>query len=299
MEDACSRLPTYRIFISGGDCLAGANLASRLAQRADVHALFERGGGESSVYTAIPWEPKRRADVLDLVRRVRPRWIVHCGLTSLSSWDRSPDREAWDRERQRVAWLAEAAGRCEARLVVIATDRIFAGPRLFHEEESSSRTGGPTAIAVQKIEKALAEHDALVVRTHVFGWSHAGAEPCFAEQVWQSLAEGRRVTADPHACATPILAADLADRLWLAMRRGLRGILHIAGAERVSQYQFARGVAAAFGFPFDVDAVDGATAACETSLDTRRARHALGCPMPLVREGLDRFAMTRPGSVLV
>ncbi len=71
----------------------------------------------------------------------------------------------------------------------------------------------------------------------------------------------------------------------------------MSGAERTSPYRFARELAVACGLEFRVQPVEcgDADSQCdgwegETSMNSRRARRALETSMPLLREGLGRFA---------
>jgi dTDP-4-dehydrorhamnose reductase len=224
----------------------------------------------------------------------RPHWIVHCGPLCASSWDapaEAPSARDGGRTARRLALLAAEAG---SRLTILSTDAVFAGPRMFHAETDPALDQGPGARAALGLEQAVRDSDALVVRTHAFGWSPAGIKSGFAERLWQRVREGASCPASPHCHATPILATDLAELLWLAYRRRLAGLYHIAGAERTSQRRFAAELAAAFGLaqapspmlegPFD------SSEARETSLDTRRARRGLQRGMPMLRDGLERFA---------
>ena len=98
--------------------------------------------------------------------------------------------------------------------------------------------------------------------------------------------------------ASPILASDFAQLLWLAIRKGLTGTHHLAGAERISLWQFARLMALADGAPQENSARDVRsanpnldTANCdeETSLDSRRIQRLLSTPLPMLRDAMDRF----------
>ena len=245
------------------------------------------------------------------IRREAPRWIIHCGPLSRGSWDLpSPSLDA-EREARRWSSLCRLAAGIKSRLTLISTDAVFEGPRMFHAEESAASSSRPAAEAARNAERAVAGSGALVVRTHAYGWSPGGHETCFAQRVWQSLHDGVPVTFDQMRHATPILASDLAELLWLAYRRGLQGLCHIAGAERSSDYHFALELAAAFGLAVGPTVVgpgadragEGRVAEAtaevdpngrphlgETSLDTRRAHRELRRPMPMLREGLERFA---------
>ncbi len=189
--------------------------------------------------------------------------------------------------------LVDASQRAEARLTVLSTDAVFAGPRMFHDEHSSALSKHPLARAAVAMERALEGSGALVVRTHAYGWSPREDELSFAERVWLSLTEGLPCTIDPHAYAAPILAADLARLLWLAYERGLSGLYHIAGAERTSACRFAGELASLAGLPLPGGHAQAAMPVPsesknlrETSLNTRCAQRDLASPMPMLRQGL-------------
>ncbi len=287
------------VLVTGAETMLGANLAVRLAERARVVG-FCRGrpilldGCETT-----RWEPGNVRAWKRHVRRIGPQWILHCGGIACGSWDLPETAPDGAEEARICVELARLAADGITRLTVVSTDAVFAGPRMFHSESSPAGNDGAFARAAREVEQALEATAALVVRTHAYGWSPTGMEPGFAERAWQALSDGlpRAFECDWHA--TPILASDLADLLWQAYRRGLRGLYHVAGAERTSAYRFAGELAFAFGLPNHAQAVELDAEEttercrgrlCETSLDTRAACRALEWPMPLLGEGLERFA---------
>ena len=169
----------------------------------------------------------------------RPQWIVYCGRASESSWSTSgsPSLD----ELAHLEQLVRTAAEFDARVLMLSSDGIFSGPKLFHEENE------PIADDLESrhqhtVEQAVLNAGpkrVLVVRTHAFGWSRCGHS--FAEQIWQTLERGEPLEVDAAAFATPILANDLADLLSRCIRARLHGLLHIGGAERTSQLRFATG----------------------------------------------------------
>jgi len=286
-----------RLFVTGVEGLVGANLALSLADRFEVLGLFAGHRIALPGCATRSWTPADSAEWIDRIHRERPDWIVHCGPLACGSWDVPESCPDGDEEARTSTLLAEVARQVGSRLTVISTDAVFAGPRLFHAERAAATSRRPLARAAQQAERALEATGALVVRTHPYGWSPAGTPPGFAERVWEALVEGRTVHFDPDRHATPILATCLAELLWLAYRRGLKGRYHVAGAERASAYRFAVELAGAFGLtsgdtladeaPLDLAGSDHLR---ETSLSTRRAQRELRRPMPMLREGLDLFA---------
>jgi len=307
-----------RVLVTGVEGVVGGNIALWLARRAEVLGLYEGYQVAWSACRLDRWDPARPAMIRRLVRGVCPNWIIHCGPLAVGSWDLPEDFRSLQefgnlpqdfgslraREIAVCGELLEAAAHLGASLTVVLTDAVFSGPRMFHGEQSPATGQGPLAAAARDVERLLEGRGALVVRTHAYGWGSNTAEPTFAERVWMALAEGLPCPLDCHRYATPILASDLAEMLWLAYHRGLRGLYHIAGAERASAFRFAHELAGLVGLPMPEQAgekpwraVSLAGGVWETSLDTRRARQALGRPMPMLREGLARFvAQVRDGT---
>jgi dTDP-4-dehydrorhamnose reductase len=286
-----------KLLVIGVDGIVGANLALSLADRFEVVGLFHTRPVSLPGCRTAPWDPAHPEPWISLIHRQRPQWIVHCGPLASNSWDVPQPCPDGTCEARVCQLLAESSQEVGSRLTVISSDAVFAGPRLFHQEGSTATSRQPFAGAIRQAEKGLEGTHALLVRTHAYGWGPPGTTPGFAERVWQSLVEGRAARFDPDRHATPMLASRLAELLWLAYRRGLEGTYHLAGAERASAYHFAMELAAAFGLrsgdPLTEDDSPGRADADhlhETSLNTRKARRELGCAMPMLREGLDRFA---------
>jgi dTDP-4-dehydrorhamnose reductase len=198
-----------------------------------------------------------------------------------------------------VRW-AEAAAEAGCRFTLISPDSVFTGPWMFHDENCPSRCGSPEAVLLRELETSvLAAHpQALVVRTHAFGWSPSGDR--WLEGQLAEIGRSGRIAADTVRHATPILASDLADLLSAAGRAGMTGLCHMAGAERVNPTQFLAALAREFGLPrlHTEYAPPTGNRACgfgrgETSLDCRRVRSELGLPLPLLADGLARLRAQR------
>jgi dTDP-4-dehydrorhamnose reductase len=300
-READSRSTTMmKLLVLGVDSAVGANLALSWADRHAVCGLFRRQPVALESCSTTRFDPENVAALQALVRRESPGWIVYCGPFGLGSWDigeEIPDAEA---EARLCAGLADAADTLGARLTILSTDAVFNGSRLFHDELSEPAGSDPFAVAARRVEQSVEGRPVLVVRTHAYGWSPLDYEPDCAEQIWQTMAEGRACVLDPRRYATPILATDLAGLLDRAYRIGLSGLYHIAGEERVSEYCFAAALAAAFDlsdYRIEAQERDSSSAQrclpADTSLATRRAQRDLQCRMPSVREGLERFAAQR------
>lgn len=284
-----------KVLVTGVDGLVGANVACMLVDRCQVIGAAGQSVGPEGC-RMLDCDPYRPNALAAAIAAETPRFIIHCGPLSRPQWD-SADMAPPDAEREvaLATSIVEAAQRVGARSAVVLTDAVFAGPRLFHSESSTPHANSPLAEAATAVEQALIECNTLLVRTHAYGWSPAGASPNYAQRMWQLLSQDDACEADAERHATPILASDLGELVFLALQNKLTGLIHITGAERTSPFRFAAELALAGGFAgkhvrVAKDVAPRRPRVDETSLNTQRARRELEAPLPLLREGLARFA---------
>jgi dTDP-4-dehydrorhamnose reductase len=282
------------LLIVGIDTVVGANVAATLSER----------------YRISTWTPDDRFDVPNceavdpadapgrIVAETRPDWVIYCGPAARSAWEPGT-RELLSNEiaDEARAW-AEAARESGVRMLMVSSDAVFTGPWMFHEEQSPSVCHSPPAQAVRAAERQVQEAcpDALILRTHAFGWSADPETPGWIETLLREVETKRFVEQDHIRHATPILATDLAEILERACQEGLSGTYHVAGAERVSPLKFTQRLADQFDLPWlairresVLTELPQGFAEGECSLQTKEIRKALCVAMPLLSEGLGRL----------
>jgi dTDP-4-dehydrorhamnose reductase len=288
-----------KLLIVGADTMLGANLALALRNRWQVVLL---GGDETPMLDGCLSSVCDLSDCRDTSYRVlveSPRAIVHCSRLATSGWDMLTANEPIDTQEliQQALSLASAAEQAGCPLTVLTTDAIFSGPRMFHCEPAPATANHSMAEAAKTFERAMAKTPALIVRTHAYGWSPVGAPQGFAETAWENLNGSIGCPVDAQNYCTPILATDLAPLVCKAIELNLRGVYHLTGAERTNQYRFAAEMAVACGLTGRQVLLEPPKRRTsnrpfmdETSLNTGMARRDLRMPLPMLREGLARFA---------
>jgi dTDP-4-dehydrorhamnose reductase len=290
-----------KLLITGADSLVGSNLALAFKDRYQVFGLVSNDHIALDGCRTIPCDLSSAQEIAFRVQEHSPNLIIHCGPLSVSSWDFDPTQAIDGAQQSQIAAaIVAAAEPLHSRVAVISTDAVFAGPHLFHTEACPAKAAGALAEAARLLERTLAGSSALIIRTHAYGWNAMSESGSFAENVWHALSEGRCATVDATRYATPILASDLAELLQQALRAGLQGVCHLAGAERTNQYRFAAELAVACGFTgrqvllAPPEGVATRPIVDETSLNTRLVRRVLESPLPMLREGLARFSRQAP-----
>ena len=286
-----------RLFVTRPDTLVGSAVATTLAGRMDLVGDVESSLIASSQRAGFDLEA-----VCEAVQQAAPRLVVHSGPFAVAGWDvgglgapAGVDRRSMTHEAELAVGLAEACRAAGAKLVVVVTDGMFAGPHMFHNENARPNAAGPFARGAATVEAKLARGGALVLRSHVYGWSPAAYGCNYAERMFHELTGERPCPVDAVRHATPILATDLADRIHDAYRLNLAGLYNLTGAERTSPYRFAAELAASLGVPGRFVQLTAKpdrgqrVNVEETSLNTLAFRRATNRPLPMLREGLARF----------
>jgi dTDP-4-dehydrorhamnose reductase len=163
--------------------------------------------------------------VADLFERLRPEAAINAAY-------RRDDRATTFDGAVHVAAAAAAVG---ARLVQVSTDVVFDGEKgtpYVEEDEPTPLTDYGRAKADAERGVLDAHPGALVVRTSLI---YGGPEPGPQERMAEDPDAG--FFTDEVRC--PIQVGDLADALVELTRTQLAGVLHVAGADRLSRRDFA------------------------------------------------------------
>jgi dTDP-4-dehydrorhamnose reductase len=277
-----------RILITGGAGYLGSELVRLATTRGwEVGATcFMRRPADSPAHSIALDIRDERAAVRAFVG-FQPDVVIHTAY-------RQSGPDLWATTAAGAGAVAQAARQAGARLIHISSDALFDGTR----EGQYTEEDAPCPITSYGEAKATAErlvfqHDpqALVVRTSLL---YGGATPGAHEQLVLDAADGRAEVVffrDELRC--PVVVGDLAAALLELAPSALDGVLHVAGADVVSRYDFARMVAVAHGRSPDrlrsgLSAESGMRRPRNCALDCSRARILLRTRLRGVREVLSR-----------
>jgi dTDP-4-dehydrorhamnose reductase len=202
-------------------------------------AFLERGGGDHEVraFTRQDLDVRDLDAVLAAVPATRPDVVLH--LAAMTSVD------GCETDRRRAAEtnvlgsfnVAAAAREAGATLVAMSTDYVFDGEKAepYDERDRPKPLSfyGLTKLAGERAVEAVMP-DSLIVRT---AWVF-GAGDDFVSQAIRRLAAGQEVGGIVDQTGSPTHVGHLAERLLPLARSGLRGVVHLAGPEAVTWYDF-------------------------------------------------------------
>lgn len=286
-----------RLLITGASGLLGGAVLFRGRDAMDILActhetsLCPRGFETREIDLASETHAK------DLVKGFKPDWICHCAaVTDVDLCQRQP---ATARRLNVTAaeTLARAAADNGARLLLISTDSVYDGRRGWYVETDATGPLNEYAASKLEAERRVREFlpEVLIARVNFYGWN-LKPKHSLAEWVLGQLDAGVSVPGWTDVFFNPLFNMDLADCLNAMMARGLSGIYHVAGSERCSKYEFARAVAAEWGYDPEairptelVTAGLGAPRPLDTSLRCDKLSRALNHVLPDLRTGLTRM----------
>ena len=288
-----------RVLIVGIDTLAGCNFALGWTDRCEVVGISRDRNFQLDGCRVVALSSQFKSEIVDVAVQEAPSLIVECGAAARSSWDWTEEVD-FAIESRRAEAVCTAARAVDCRLTMVSTDAIFTGPQMFQRDDSELPMGDNRSRTwLRDMELRFLQAGALVVRSHLYGWSSSGWS--YAEQLQTAIEENRRFAASGNRYATPILASDFAVLLWAAQYRQLTGIYHLGGAQRCNAWEFAAELAMALGMQWKVggrelglqpeseSVAKNETSHEESSLDSRRLQRDVHIAIPMLREGIERF----------
>ena len=145
-----------------------------------------------------------------------------------------------------VEYLAKSAKESSSFLVQISTDSVFDGATGSYSEKDRPHPinqYGLTKLAGEEAAKNCGEGRWSVARASVvYGWGRQ-ERPNAATYVLDNLSKGRKTFIVKDQYSSPTLNTNLAQMVIEISERKLPGIIHTAGATRLSRYNFALGLA--------------------------------------------------------
>ena len=211
------------LLITGASGYLGAELARRAPRATGTYLTVERPGA-------------RRLDVRDaaavarIVGELHPHAVIHTAYR-----ESGDDAQAVNVDGSRN--VAEAAALVGARLVHVSTDLVFDGrlgrPYSEDDEARPIMEYGRQKLAAERAVRE-AHPSALVVRTSLI---YGGREPSRHELL---ALNSDGVTFFTDELRSPVQVGDLAEALLELAQTDVDGLLHVAGSDGVSRYEFAR-----------------------------------------------------------
>ena len=244
-----------RIVVTGASGQLGSYLLEELI-RSDRHTAIPWSGRTAATSPGTELRPVDLTDpaALDVaLADADPDVVLHAAAMSAAEAVRQNPQEGWKVNVEGTAALADWCRRHDRRLVFTSTDMVFDGTRGWYGEEDAPSpilAYGRTKAAAEPFVRAVPR--GLVVRVGLlFGPSRIG-RGSFFDRAIASLREGKPQTFFEDEYRTPLDYATAARALIRLAETDVRGIVHLAGRERLSRFQLMRRAARALGLDADL-----------------------------------------------
>lgn len=180
-----------------------------------------------------------RESVNAFVSELRPAVIINCAAYTQVDKAESESEKAFAVNRDGPAYLAQAAKACNALLVHISTDFVFAGtggnPLRTDDAAAPLSVYGKSKLAGEE-EIARVGGDALIIRT---AWLYSSFGNNFVKTMLRLMNERDSLGIVADQVGTPTWANSLARVIWQLIDLDARGLYHWTDAGVASWYDFA------------------------------------------------------------
>lgn len=236
---------TLRIFITGGSGLLGSKIAEIALEKGyNVYSGFNSHKPEFG--KAVKFDLTDANSIIRAINDVKPDVIIHtAALTDVDRCEVDKDL-AYKINVEGTKIIAEMARKLNSFLIYISSDYVFNGSKGLYKEDDETNP-----VNYYGYTKLLGEkycQDFCIARTCViYGAKPASGKVNFALWLINKLEKGESVRIITDQYITPTLNTNLAKMLLEIAERRLKGVFHLAGATRVSRFEFAKEIARVFG----------------------------------------------------
>ena len=223
------------------------NWAYKMRNKADVYLFTHLHDVNMPKVMSRRVDLSEQESIKEVLTDWRPDMVIHtAGMTNVDGCEKDP-KEARIANVKIARQVAAVANELDLKLVHISTDHLFDGNKpLVSEEEPPAPLNvyGETKLEAE-IQVLDVCPDALVVRTNFYGWGHPD-RTSFTDWIIHSLQRGESIPAFYDVFFSPVLIDHLIIAVHGLVERGVSGIIHVAGDQRISKYDFALTVADIF-----------------------------------------------------
>jgi dTDP-4-dehydrorhamnose reductase len=288
-----------RVVVTGSSGLLGRSLMNVLKSDCEVVGIDKHvPEGHKDLTVDIT----EKEQTLKSIVTTAPSVVVHTAAET------DVDRCETERDlAQRInvggtANIAAGCARVGAKLILISTDYVFDGRKGNYAETDEPNPisyYGLTKLEAERIV-ASASSDSLTIRSSVlYGWHPSKLN--FATWILKGLHERQTLKVVNDHINSPTFADNLAEAIRKAIEQDSQGVLHAAGSERITRFDFARRIARQFDLdehllaPVKMTDLNWiARRPRDSSLSVGKAEKELGVELFGVDRGLDEMARSKP-----
>jgi dTDP-4-dehydrorhamnose reductase len=236
-----------KLLITGASGLLGTKLCQiALKEGYEVYAAYSQhkpSYGTPVELNILDAEAQRQT-----LNKIKPDAVVHAAaLTDVDKCELEKEL-AWKTNVEATASLARLCEKLGAFLVYVSTDYVFNGEKGMYKETDIPAPINYYGLTKLKGEEAVqALHNSCIARGSViYGLTPATGKTNFALWLLDKLRKKEEVKIITDQWNSPTLNINMAEMIMEILEKRTKGTFHLAGATRLSRYEFAQRLAETF-----------------------------------------------------
>ena len=284
-----------KLLITGASGLLGTKLCEiALRKNHEVYSAY-------SQHRPLYGTPVK-LDILDLkaeqqiLDKIKPQGVVHAAaLTDVDKCETEKEL-AWKTNVEATTNLVRLCKERDAYLVYVSTDYVFNGEKGTYKEMDDPAPINHYGLTKLKGEEAVQTLNkyCIVRGSVIYGSTPATGKTNFALWLLDKLRKKEEVKIITDQWNSPTLNVSMAEMILQILEKRVNGIFHLAGATRLSRYEFAEHLAETFNLdPKYIKPVQSehikwiAKRPKDSSLDVNKAKRTLAIKPLEIREALE------------
>ncbi len=237
-----------KLLVTGASGLLGSKLCE-LAIRQGIHVYSAYNRHRPSKGIPVEFDLSEKTKVGHVVERIKPEAVVHAAaLTNVDKCE-AEKHLSWKINVEGTEVVAKACKKNHAFLLYVSTDYVFDGEKGMYSEKDVTNPINYYGYTKQKGEEAVENSvsEFCIARTSViYGTAPATGRTNFALWLLDKLGREEPVKIVNDQSNSPTLNINLASMILEILESRLTGTFHLAGATRLTRYQYATALARQF-----------------------------------------------------
>ena len=239
--------------MTGASGLLGQKVAQLALEKGhEVYSTYKEHPTNSG--NPIKLDLTNQDQVSKTISHLKPQVVIHAAAyTDVDGCEINQDL-AWRVNAEATKHIAEASAKANSHIIYVSTDYVFDGEKGLYSEEDQPKPISHYGYTKLKGEDFIKEHaqEWCITRASViYGWGQQ-YKLNFATWLINNLKQGKEVKVLVDQYVSPTLNTNLAEMLLEIAQRRITGILHTAGATRISRHEFALELARVFNLNKDL-----------------------------------------------
>jgi dTDP-4-dehydrorhamnose reductase len=237
-----------KLLVTGASGLLGTRIC-QLAAKQNYEVYSAHSQHQPQFGIPIKLDITDGTSLKQIFDKTKPDAVVHsAALSDVDKCEKEKDL-AWKVNAEATSDIAQLCHKHNCFLVYVSTDYVFNGEKGNYKETDPTAPINNYGLTKLKGEKEIKQSKAeyCITRTSVmYGSIPAAGKVNFALWLIEKLRKKEETKTVTDQWNSPTLNTDLAEMILEIVKKRITGTFHLAGATRLSRYEFAQKIAETF-----------------------------------------------------